>query len=255
MDVALALTGLAVGLTVGVTGVGGGSLMTPALIGLFRIPPAVAVGTDLAFAAITKAVGTGANARRGRIDRRVAGLLMAGSLPACVAALGWLWWAGGTAGAGSVLRTAIGCSLLLTCGALLWRDRLLAWSASVSATPDPAWRDAATVGAGVLIGTLVALSSIGAGAVGCVAIAMLHPRLQAREVAATDLAYAVPLTAIASVGHGLAGHIDWSLLATLLAGSVPGVLIGTRLSGRLPDAVVRRLLAGVLALAAAKTMA
>ena len=252
---ALTATGFAVGLVVGLTGVGGGSLMTPALVALFRIPPAIAVGTDLAFAAITKAVGTGAHGRSGAVRWPVARLMMAGSLPSCLGALAWLRWSGAhAASAGGALRVAIAVSLVLTVAALLWRERLLAWRRSVAGPGSPRARAVATVAAAAVIGALVALSSIGAGAVGCVVIAMLHPDMQTREVAATDIAYAVPLTAVAATGHALAGNLDVQLLALLLAGSIPGIVLGARLSVRLADRISRRLLAGMLLLAAVKTV-
>lgn len=255
-SLALTATGFVVGLIVGLTGVGGGSLMTPALVTLFRIPPAIAVGTDLVFAAVTKAVGTGAHGRNGVVRWPVARLMMAGSLPSCLLALVWLHHSGmHAASAGQALRVAIATSLALTVVALLWRDRLLAWRRSVGAPMSPGVRAAATMAAAAVIGALVALSSIGAGAVGCVVIAMLHPDLEAREVAATDIAYAVPLTAVAGVGHALSGNLDVALLGLLLAGSIPGILLGARLSVRLADRISRRLLAGMLLLAAVKTVA
>lgn len=254
--IALSLTGFAVGMIVGMTGVGGGSLMTPALVGLFRVHPAVAVGTDLAFAALTKAVGTRAHMRHAGVDREVVRLMLIGSLSGALLAMLWLKFGGmEPTSAGRLLRIAIASSLALTVVALLWRERLLAWRRGLGRELSPAARSAATVTAAAVIGALVALSSIGAGAIGCVAIALLHPRLSAREVAATDIAYAVPLTALTATGHAMAGNLDVALLLQLLAGSVPGIVLGARLSVRLPDHVSRRLLAGALVVAAVKTVA
>ena len=253
---ALSLAGFVVGIIVGMTGVGGGSLMTPALVGLFRVNPAIAVGTDLAFAALTKAVGTRAHMRHAGVDRRVVSLMLAGSLPAAVLSMLWLKFGGMDPGiAGRLLRTTIAVSLVLTVVALLWRERLLAWRRALGREMSERTRDRVTVAAAAVIGALVALSSIGAGAIGCVAIALIHPRLSAREVAATDIAYAVPLTAIAATGHAMAGNLDPMLLVQLLIGSVPGIILGARLSVRLPDHISRRLLAGALVLAAVKTVA
>jgi uncharacterized membrane protein YfcA len=253
---ALSLTGFAVGMIVGMTGVGGGSLMTPALVGIFRINPAIAVGTDLAFAALTKAVGTRAHMRHAGVDREVVRLMLLGSLPAALLAMLWLKLGGIDPGAaGRMLRIAIAVSLALTVVALLWRERLLEWRRSLGGEMAPATRRVLTIAAAAVIGALVALSSIGAGAIGCVAIALIHPRLSAREVAATDIAYAVPLTALAATGHALAGNLDPMLLVQLLLGSVPGIILGARLSVRLPDRVSRRLLAGALVVAAVKTVA
>lgn len=253
---ALALTGFVVGLTVGMTGVGGGSLMTPALVGLFRIHPAVAVGTDLAFAALTRAIGTGAQARTAGVDRGVVTLMLCGSLPAAGIALLALRFGGLDAGASDALiRNAVGFSLALTVVALLWRERLLGWRRALPPGPGAGAKPAATLAAGAAIGVLVALSSIGAGVIGCLAIALLHPRLDARAATSTGVAYAVPLTALAGAGHALAGNFDPALLVNLLVGSVPGIVLGVRLSVRLPDHVARRLLAGALAVAAVKTVA
>lgn len=253
---ALSIAGFVVGTIVGMTGVGGGSLMTPALVGLFRISPAVAVGTDLAFAALTKAVGTAAHLRQQGVDRRVVRLMLTGSLPAAGLGMAALTLAGAEShGSSTVLRIAIALSLLTTVAALLGRERLLAWRARSGFALSPRAADVATVTAAAVIGALVALSSIGAGAIGCVAIAMIHPRLGAREVAATDIAYAVPLTALAATGHALAGNLDIALLVQLLIGSVPGIILGARLSLRLPERLLRRLLAGALLLAAIRTVA
>lgn len=254
--IALTLTGFLVGLIVGMTGVGGGSLMTPALIGLFRVPPAIAVGTDLAFAALTKSIGTSAHARHQGVDWRIVKLMLAGSLPAAALSMLWLHFGGaGSPLTGSVLRYAIATSLGLTVVALLWRDRLLAWRSRHGAGITARTQAALTIGAAAVIGALVALSSIGAGAIGCVAISLIHPKLSAREVAATDIAYAVPLTAVTAAAHALSGNIDVTLLVQLLLGSVPGIILGAKLSVRLPDRLSRRLLAGALVAAAVKTVA
>ena len=253
---ALAVTGFAVGLIVGMTGVGGGSLMTPALVGLFRIHPALAVGTDLAFAALTRAIGTGAQASQPGVDRRVVTLMLCGSLPAVGITLLALRFDGLDASAsGALIRCAIGVSLALTVVALLWGERLLAWRSALPPGPDAAAPSAATLGAAAAIGALVALSSIGAGAIGCLVIALLHPRLDTRAAAATSVACAVPLTALAAAGHALVGNLDPSLLVNLLVGSVPGIVLGARLSVRLPEPVSRRVLAGALAVAAVRTVA
>jgi hypothetical protein len=254
--IALSLTGFAVGMIVGMTGVGGGSLMTPALVGIFRINPAIAVGTDLAFAALTKAVGTRAHMKHAGVDREVVRLMLIGSLPAAMLAMLWLKFGGMDPGAaGRMLRVAIAVSLGLTVVVLLWRDRLMQWRRGLGGEMSEATRRRITVAAAAVIGALVALSSIGAGAIGCVAIALIHPRLSTREVAATDIAYAVPLTALTATGHALAGNLDLALLLQLLLGSVPGIILGARLSVRLPDRVSRRLLAGALVVAAVKTVA
>lgn len=255
MDLAQIFSGFAVGTLVGITGVGGGALMTPLLVLLFGVAPATAVGTDLLYAAITKAGGTFVHTRRGHVDWRIVGRLAAGSLPAAVLALLLVSFfvPGGLGAARATIGFFLGIALLLTAAALLSRRRLLAWAAS-RRTPvvDRVWP---TVLAGAALGGLVALSSVGAGALGVTALLFLYPGLSALRIVAADLAHAVPLTLVAGLGHWWLGSIDWTLLAALLTGSLPGVWLGSHFASRIPERILRPALAGMLLLAGGKLIA
>lgn len=248
------VSGFAVGLLVGMTGVGGGSLMTPLLTLLFGVPPSVAVGTDLAFASITKTAGTVTHRVRGTVRWDIVRHLCMGALPAAVAAALALKHFGAlNAEFGQLIRYSIAGSVLLTVTALLFRKQMMAW---VTAKPSRQLRGRAltiaTIVAGLVLGTLVTISSIGAGAIGATILVMLYPKLTPAEVAGTDIAYAVPLTAIAAFGHWWLGSIDWTLLLTLLIGSVPGITLGAFAARAVPERFLRALLAVTLTTVAAK---
>ena len=248
------VSGFAVGLLVGMTGVGGGSLMTPLLTLLFGVPPSVAVGTDLAFASITKTAGTITHRVRGTVRWDIVRHLCMGALPAAVAAALALKHFGAlNAEIGQMIRYSIAGSVLLTVTALLFRKQMMAW---VTAKPSRQLQGRAltiaTIVAGLVLGTLVTISSIGAGAIGATILVMLYPKLTPAEVAGTDIAYAVPLTAIAAFGHWWLGSIDWTLLLTLLIGSVPGITLGAFAARAVPERFLRALLAVTLTTVAAK---
>ncbi|WP_426110229.1 sulfite exporter TauE/SafE family protein [Massilia sp. PWRC2] len=250
------VSGFAVGLLVGMTGVGGGSLMTPLLTLLFGVPPSVAVGTDLAFACVTKTAGTFTHRLRGTVRWDIVRLLCAGALPAAVvAALSLKHFGTVNAEIGQLIRYCIAGSVLLTVTALLFKTNMMAW---VNARPSRQLQGrsltVATVAAGLVLGALVTVSSIGAGAIGATLLVLMYPRLTAAEVAGTDIAYAVPLTAIAAVGHWWLGSIDWTLLATLLVGSVPGITIGAFAARAVPERFLRALLALTLTTVAVKLL-
>jgi uncharacterized membrane protein YfcA len=248
------LSGFAVGLLVGMTGVGGGSLMTPLLTLLFGVAPSVAVGTDLAFASLTKSFGTITHRSRGNVHWAIVLRLCAGALPAAIVATLALQRYGALNPAiGQVIRYSIATSVLLTVIALMFRARLLAWvHASHQRQLQGRALDVATVLAGAVLGTLVTISSIGAGAIGATLLLMLYPRLTPAEIAGTDIAYAVPMTAIAAAGHWYLGSINWLLLVTLLVGSVPGITIGAWASRAVPERIARGVLAVTLTGVAAK---
>lgn len=248
------ISGFAVGLLVGMTGVGGGSLMTPLLTLLFGVPPSVAVGTDLAFASITKTAGTFTHRLRDTIRWDIVRRLCVGALPAAVLATFALKHFGTLdKEIGQVIRYSIAGSVLLTVTALLFKTRMLNW---VNAKPGRQLQGrplyVATVVSGAVLGVLVTVSSIGAGAIGATLLVMLYPRMSAAEVAGTDIAYAVPLTAIAAFGHWWLGSIDWQLLATLLIGSLPGITLGSYMARAVPERFLRGLLAATLTGVAAK---
>lgn len=244
MEPAFVLLGLLVGALVGMTGVGAGSLVTPALA-LSGVPPAVAVGTDLAYAAVSKSFGAAVHRLQRTLDAGVVGWLAAGSVPAAALAVAALAATGAQA-RGSLIAGCLALALILTALCLLvGRARFAALAAPYEARIAQR-RIPLTVAAGALLGVLVALSSIGAGALGAVLLVVLHPSMPAARIAGVDIAHAVPLTLVAGIGHLWLGTVDFALAANLLAGSVPGIVAGSLLAGRLPENLLRRLLALVL---------
>ena len=260
-DLAFVFAGFFVGLVVGLTGVGGGSLMTPILIFFFGVKPYLAVGTDLLFAAFTKMSGTVKLARARRIDWRLVLQLSAGSIPAALITLFVLHTLGpADPKVQAVMTTTLGVALLLTAAATLYKAlRGKATPVSVApgqetlaATPRH-WSLPLLFGA--LIGTLVTLTSVGAGAIGVTVLMILYPKLPLSRIVAADIAYAVPLTLVAGMGHASLGSVDWPLLAKLLLGSIPGIWVGSHLMTRTPDRIIRSLLSVLLAYAGVKLIA
>lgn len=244
MDPWFVVLGLVVGTLVGMTGVGAGSLVTPALA-LSGVPPAVAVGTDLAYAAVSKSFGALVHGLQRTLDLRIAALLAAGSVPAAAIVITVLAASGVHAYSGAI-ALALAVALVLTAIALLvGRARVAAFAARYEARLAPL-RDVLTVAAGAVLGLLVTLSSVGAGALGAVLLLALYPSMPAARVAGVDIAHAVPLTLVAGLGHLWLGTVDLALAANLLLGSVPGIIAGSLLAGNLPETLVRRLLALVL---------
>jgi uncharacterized protein len=243
------VSGLGVGLLVGLTGVGGGSLMTPLLVLLFGVHPATAVGTDLLYAAATKAGGTLVHGLRGTVDWRVTGRLAAGSVPATALTLLWLHHFGthGSAASG-LIQFVLGLALLLTAVALVFRGRIVAFAMRHALEPSGARVTGLTVLTGALLGVLVSLTSVGAGAIGVTVLLLLYPKLPTARIVGSDVAHAVPLTLIAGIGHWMLGSTDWAMLASLLLGSLPGIMAGSYLSSRAPERILRPLLAATLAL-------
>jgi uncharacterized membrane protein YfcA len=238
MDIAYSAAGFVVGLVVGITGVGGGSLMTPLLVLVFGFPPSVAVGTDLLYAAATKAGGAAAHGLNQNIDWKIAGLLAAGSLPASLTAISFLTGLTGHKALNAALTTVLGFMLLLTAAALIYRQPLQSFSTRLSPFIRR-YRTVVTVAVGAFLGAMVTLSSIGAGAVGVTALLFLFPAISAVRIVGTDIAHAVPLTLAAGLGHAWLGNVDWILLAGLLAGSLPGVMLGSYIAGKLPEHLIR----------------
>lgn len=254
MDVMQILSGLVVGLLVGITGVGGGSLMTPLLTLVFGYAPNVAVGTDLAFASTTKAFGTLAHGSMGQVRWDIVRRLCMGSLPAALVTIGFLHLVGPASPVLiKIMKWSIAISVLMTVVAIIFRQQLLSAIAHYKGYPlQGRALTRATIAVGAVIGVLVTISSIGAGAVGATLIFLLYPTLKPAEVAGTDIAYAVPLTALAAVGHLFLGNLNWGLLGGLLIGSVPGIWMGARLSKAMPEKWVRGALATTLTLVAFK---
>jgi hypothetical protein len=255
MDVLAVLSGFGVGAIVGMTGVGGGSLMTPLLIGVFKLNPAVAIGTDLWFAALTKTGGAVAHARHGHVDRRITLLLLAGSLPAAVATIALMHLTGITKGWAGALTVSLGIALLLTALVIANKDAWQRLGLKLERWLPESRKPTLTVASGVVLGVLVTLSSIGAGALGATLILLLYPRLAAHRLVGTDIAHAVPLTLVAGIGHATLGHVNWGLLAALLLGSLPGIWLGAQLTKTMPERFVRGLLCISLVTAGLKVIA
>lgn len=247
IDPHYAIAGFLVGVLVGVTGVGGGSLMTPILIVLFGVSPATAVGTDLLFAAATKTVGSLVHGFNRTIEWRVVRRLAIGSVPATVLALIVLSLLQmSTGGARHVITAILTVAILLTAGVLIARNRISALYAERLGNMDERSIAILTVAMGAMLGILVTFSSVGAGAIGVTALVLLYPRLSTVRIVGSDIAHAVPLTLVAGLGHGAMGSLDLHTLVSLLAGSFPGVFVGSSISARVPDLVLRYVLATVL---------
>jgi len=278
VDAHFILGGAIVGFVVGATGVGGGSLMTPLLTLVFNVPAQIAVGTDLLFAAITKSGGVLAHTRRGNVHWAITGWLVAGSVPAALATLSAVSLLKPDAAAlAQIMTRTLAVALLLTALGLVFKAQIQALGRRVAAggvgtaqavgagpvviaLPVPAsvqladadGRTAArplpTLCVGVLIGTLVALTSVGAGVLGVVALFFLYPMLPARQIVGADIAHAVPLTLVAGAGHAAMGGVDWSLLGSLIVGSLPAIYVGSAVASRLPERFLRAFLALMLVL-------
>ncbi|MEW9900145.1 sulfite exporter TauE/SafE family protein [Chitinivorax sp. PXF-14] len=255
MELVYVLSGLAVGFIVGMTGVGGGSLMTPILL-FFGVSPTTAVGTDLLYAAITKAGGVVVHHKHRNIDWRLTGRLALGSVPAAILTLWVLHHLHTDVQAMNVLiKRTLGFALFVTAIAIIFKQQLLKFAQRHAGD----WLQMSdrklavlTVLTGVTLGVIVTLTSIGAGALGTVALFMLYPLIPTVRLVGTEIAHAVPLTLVAGLGHAGLGNIDWHLLGNLLCGSLPGIYIGSHLSGGVPDKVLRPALAIMLAIVGAK---
>jgi uncharacterized protein len=229
---------------VGLTGVGGGSLMTPLLVLLFGFHPSTAVGTDLLYASVTKSVGTAVHGQRQTVDWKIVAGLASGSIPAAIVALCVMAYLGvSSAKSAFVLNVLLGGALLVTSIAVFFRPWILRWAGdhidAMEARRVTLW----TILLGAMLGVLVSITSVGAGALGTTALLILYPKLPVARIAGSDIAHAVPLTLIAGIGHWLMGSVDLSLMLALLAGSIPGIIIGSLLATRSSDSVLRPILA------------
>jgi uncharacterized membrane protein YfcA len=249
------ISGFAVGFLVGMTGVGGGSLMTPLLILLFHVHPVTAVGTDLIYASVTKTGGSVVHGLNKTIDWRIVRRLATGSLPASLATMALLWLLKIDQASYSALVTKIlGVALICTALALLFRRRLLAtYSRRVGILSESQTRSF-TIITGVALGVLVTISSVGAGALGVTALLLLYPELPVVKIAGSDIAHAVPLTLIAGMGHLMSGGIDTGVLVSLLCGSLPGIVLASLFAPRLPDRALRMVLAATLTIVAVRLL-
>lgn len=254
IDPLYSLSGFVVGVIVGLTGVGGGSLMTPLLILMFNIHPATAVGTDLLYAALTKSAGTAMHGFNRNIDWRIVLTLGIGSVSAAAVTLWMLSGLGGSSPETTkLISQVLGVMLIATALTLLLRRWLFGFARTHRELPR-GLQTGLTIGMGVLLGVLVSISSVGAGAIGVTALMLLYPRLPLLKVVATDVAHAVPLTAVAGLGHWAIGNVDPGMLGSLLVGSVPGILLASWFSPKVPEALIRVLLGAVLALVGLKLL-
>jgi uncharacterized membrane protein YfcA len=256
IDPLYVVSGFSVGLLVGMTGVGGGSLMTPLLILLFGVHPATAVGTDLLYAAATKAGGSVVHGMARSVHWPAVLRLASGSIPASIVTLAVLAWLHLQAEAARGLVNSVLCfALLLTAISLIFRKAVMESLRWRMDRLEPTTIARATVAVGIALGVLVSISSVGAGAVGVTALLLLYPQLPMARIVGSDIAHAVPLTLIAGIGHWAMGAIDWQLMGVLLIGSLPGIVIGSYFATRVPETALRLALAATLLLVAGKLAA
>jgi uncharacterized membrane protein YfcA len=244
------LAGFGVGIMVGMTGVGGGSLMTPILVLVFGVAPASAVGTDLWFAAVTKTIGGLVHQRKGSVDWQVLRRLWLGSLPMAVATLLWMHHSGIAQSQPRVLMVALGIVLLLTAVAMFFMARTHEFARSLRTTSPERFlflQPVLTVLAGCLLGFLVTLTSVSAGALGTALLLYIYPfRMKAARLVGTDIVHAIPLTIVAGIGHMLMGDVNFALLGSLLLGSIPGIAVGSLLASKVRENVLRTVIAVLL---------
>ena len=248
-EIGLIIAGLTVGFIVGLTGVGGGSLMTPILL-WFNIPPSTAVGTDLLYAAFTKTGGIYAHNKKSNINWVITGWLSLGSIPAALLTL-WILHSIKTdvTALNAIIKHSLGWALLFTSIAIVFKKRLLVFSqkhAGDKFHSESKTQNLLTVAIGVMLGAMVTLTSIGAGALGTVTLFFLYPLLPTPRLVGTEIAHAVPLTLVAGIGHASMGNMDYGLLGQLLIGSLPGIYVGSMLSGKVPDLILRNAIAIML---------
>jgi len=251
MDIAYTVAGFVVGFIIGLTGVGGGSLMTPILVLIFGIAPVVAVGTDLLYAAVTKCGGVFVHHGRRTIEWKIVFLLSMGSVPATALSILILKHLGNIeVNYDQLITTSLSIALILTSLVLLFKNRLQLLSQNERFSTIRAihrrFRTSMTIFSGALIGTLVTFSSVGAGALGAAILFFLYPRIRAVSIVGTDLAHAVPITLIAGLGHLHIGNVNGSLLLFLLIGSLPGIYFGSHIGIKLPEKIMRPALASML---------
>ena len=243
--------GFGVGFLVGLTGVGGGALMTPLLISTFGVNPATAVGTDLLYASVTKTVGGWRHHVSENVDWPIVIRLAMGSIPASIILLAVLSYTTlNTEVMAQWIRYGLAFALPVSAVAIVLYPLMMKGHTNGTANDGPPQRTLLTILFGAALGFLVTLTSVGAGAIGVVVLAMLFPLLPAKRIVGSDIAHAVPLTLVAGAGHLGLGHVDPWILGALLCGSIPGILFGTRLAGVAPEWLLRPLLALTLCYAA-----
>ena len=246
MEFGYIVAGFVVGLLVGLTGVGGGSLMTPILVLFFHIKPALAVGTDLLYASVTKSVGIFAHGKLGNIDWKIVKLLALGSVPASIFTTLYLKNQDIASDAAvDTIKFWLGIALLVTSLSVLFRNQLAKLSQKEHLINEQ-WTPYLTVILGLVLGALVTLTSVGAGALGVTALLIIYPNRPINTIIGSDIAHAVPLTLVAGIGHASIGTVNYELLGILLIGSIPGIWIGSHLSSKMAEHWVRIALALIL---------
>jgi uncharacterized membrane protein YfcA len=243
LDIYYILAGATVGFIIGITGVGGGSLMTPLLVLGFHVQPAIAVGTDLLYAAITKAGGVYSHQKIKNIEWGIAKNLCLGSIPASILSVMIIQvFAISEEVFAQIISIILGIMLVITSFVIIFKNKL----SRLKSTDEPKTRSMVVLGA--CLGILVTISSVGAGAIGSAILLILYPKISSKQVVGTDIAHAVPLTAIAGLGHFHLGHIDFSLLTSLIIGSLPAVYFGTKVGKHIPDEILKYIIATILML-------
>jgi uncharacterized membrane protein YfcA len=252
---AYAVSGLLVGILVGLTGVGGGSLMTPLLMLVFGFHPTTAVGTDLLYGAATKAVGTTIHSAGKTVDWRIVGRLACGSVPATILCLAGIAYFGvASKGVTNAISLTLGVALLLSAISLVFKGQIVQF---INRRHPGFGVEASykyTIAVGFVLGILVSLSSVGAGALGTVALIILYPRLPLVTIVGSDIAHAVPLTLLAGIGHWYLGTVNFQLLESLLVGSIPGIIVGSYTARYAPDGVLKAALGIILAVVGSKML-
>lgn len=250
MELAYSFAGLVVGFIVGLTGIGGGALMTPILIVVFGIPPVVAVSTDLLYAAITKCGGMISYARKKLVEWRVVLFMLLGSIPGSLLTIRYLQGLDGLEQIEHLMNLTLGVSLVLTSIAVFLRNKIrnqaMKWQHTKAASHARKWRPLVTVLMGMILGALVTLSSVGAGALGTALLILLYPRMSMPTIVGTDLVHAVVLTSIAGAGHYQMGSVDMDLLIYLIIGSLPGVFLGSHIGTRISPKVMQPIMGSIL---------
>jgi uncharacterized protein len=258
MNLATAIAGFGVGAAVGMTGVGGGSLMTPLLVLMFGYAPATAVGTDLWFAAITKIFGGTLHNHKGSVDWQVFRRLSLGSVPAAIITLIWMDLTRTAQTTHGTIIHALGTVLLITAIAMLVRKKIQSFAKRLRTTTAEGFiraQPALTVLAGVVLGIIVPLTSVGAGALGTVMLLYLYPlRMTPPRLAGTDIVHAIPLAIISGAGHLIMGNVQFGLLFNLLIGSIPGILVGTLIAHKSPEVLMRATIAVILVVVSIKLL-
>lgn len=254
---AFSLAGLVVGTTVGATGVGGGSLMTPILILFYGVSPTLAVGTDLLYASASKAFGVLLYRNHGSVDWKIVGWQALGSIPAVLLTLFLVSYLGKQPGLDQLIKYTLSIAVITTATFTLLQDRLqrmLGLHDFQNRIVHPGRQRVLTIASGVLIGTVVTISSVGAGAIGMMLLLLLYPRHLPVKLVGSDLAHAVLITAIAGAGHARLGTVDYSMLLFLLLGAIPGIWLGSMIGFRLNAAALKKIISYMLIVVGAMTL-